>query len=152
MLIQCNECGNQISDKATTCPSCGAPIERNIYCTKCGTLYNEKATACPSCGTYNPNCPSPPSAIDDLSSSGKSGRSRGIAAILAFFFGALGVHYFYLGKNSAGWIILVVDVLTCFVAAAVFSIMSLIQAILMLTMTQVQFENRYISTPSKFPF
>ena len=102
MLIQCNECGNQISDKATTCPSCGAPIERNIYCTKCGTSYNEKATACPSCGTYNPNCPSPPSAIDDLFSSGKSGRSRGIAAILAFFFGALGVHYFYLGKNSAG--------------------------------------------------
>lgn len=152
MLIQCNECGNQISDKATTCPSCGAPIERNIYCTKCGTSYNEKYASCPSCGTYNPNCPSPPSVIDDLFSSGKSGRSRGIAAILAFFFGALGVHYFYLGKNSAGWIILVVDVLTCFVAAAVFSIMSLIQAILMLTMTQVQFENRYINTPSKFPF
>ncbi len=152
MLIQCKECGNQISDKATTCPSCGAPVEHKVYCSKCGTMYNQNAPSCPSCGTYNPNCPSPPSAIDDLFSVGKSGRSRGIAAILAFFFGALGIHYFYMGKDSAGWIILAVDVLTCFVAAAVFSIISLIQAILMLTMTQTQFEQRYINTPSKFPF
>ena len=26
-LIGCVECGKQISDKATTCPSCGAPVE-----------------------------------------------------------------------------------------------------------------------------
>jgi len=27
MLIECDECGNQVSDKATACPNCGAPIE-----------------------------------------------------------------------------------------------------------------------------
>tara|TARA_Y100001968_G_scaffold287198_1_gene288438 strand:- start:1962 stop:2228 length:267 start_codon:yes stop_codon:yes gene_type:complete len=24
-LIKCNECGKEISDKATTCPNCGSP-------------------------------------------------------------------------------------------------------------------------------
>jgi len=116
-------------------------------------MYSENATSCPSCGTHNANCPNQPSVIDDLFTNGKSGRSRGIAAILAFFFGAFGVHYFYMGKNTAGWIILAVDVLTCFAAAAVFSILSLVQTILIaFTMTQEQFEARYINSPSKFPF
>ena len=25
-LIKCNECGKEVSDKANTCPNCGAPI------------------------------------------------------------------------------------------------------------------------------
>ena len=25
-LIKCTECGNEVSDKATSCPKCGAPI------------------------------------------------------------------------------------------------------------------------------
>lgn len=25
-LIECSECGHQVSDKASSCPSCGAPI------------------------------------------------------------------------------------------------------------------------------
>lgn len=28
-LINCSECGKQISDKATSCPSCGAPVDQN---------------------------------------------------------------------------------------------------------------------------
>ena len=27
MLIKCNECGKEISDKATSCPNCGAPVK-----------------------------------------------------------------------------------------------------------------------------
>lgn len=31
MLIKCNECGKEISDKAMTCPHCGVPInQQNI--------------------------------------------------------------------------------------------------------------------------
>ena len=26
-LINCNECGQMMSDKAATCPHCGAPVE-----------------------------------------------------------------------------------------------------------------------------
>ena len=25
-LISCNECGNKVSEKAASCPNCGAPI------------------------------------------------------------------------------------------------------------------------------
>ena len=31
-LINCNECGKEVSDKAITCPNCGAPIKKdNVY-------------------------------------------------------------------------------------------------------------------------
>ncbi len=29
-LIECSECGNQVSDKATACPKCGAPIAEKV--------------------------------------------------------------------------------------------------------------------------
>ena len=29
-LINCNECGREVSDKAQSCPSCGAPIANKI--------------------------------------------------------------------------------------------------------------------------
>ena len=29
MLIKCNECGKEVSDKANTCPNCGAPVQNN---------------------------------------------------------------------------------------------------------------------------
>lgn len=30
-LIKCPECGNEISDKAASCPHCGFLIEQNYY-------------------------------------------------------------------------------------------------------------------------
>lgn len=31
-LINCSECGREVSNKATTCPNCGAPVKyKNIY-------------------------------------------------------------------------------------------------------------------------
>jgi len=33
-LITCTECGNQISDRATACPKCGAPAEAASQPTK----------------------------------------------------------------------------------------------------------------------
>lgn len=29
-IIKCKECGNDISDKATACPKCGAPVEKPL--------------------------------------------------------------------------------------------------------------------------
>lgn len=29
-LIKCSECGKEISDKAYTCPHCGAPLNQSI--------------------------------------------------------------------------------------------------------------------------
>jgi predicted amidophosphoribosyltransferase len=33
-LIACHECGNQVSTKSPTCPSCGAPVKSVINRTK----------------------------------------------------------------------------------------------------------------------
>lgn len=30
-LIECNECGRQVSDTCETCPNCGANIQQQIY-------------------------------------------------------------------------------------------------------------------------
>ncbi|GAB6069936.1 hypothetical protein JCM30760_10330 [Thiomicrorhabdus hydrogeniphila] len=30
-LIECHECGKQISDSASLCPNCGAPVRANQY-------------------------------------------------------------------------------------------------------------------------
>ena len=44
-LIKCNECGNKVSDKALTCPNCGAPINQKEepkvvkYNSKSDTFY-----------------------------------------------------------------------------------------------------------------
>lgn len=29
-LVSCNECNNQVSDKASTCPKCGAPVKTTV--------------------------------------------------------------------------------------------------------------------------
>lgn len=50
MLIKCTECGQEISEKAETCPNCGNPVEKKDICDE-----NEKAVSdiylnCPDCG------------------------------------------------------------------------------------------------------
>ena len=53
-LINCPECGEQISEKATECVHCGASlieepiIEKN--CLECGTMLSDTDTSCPNCG------------------------------------------------------------------------------------------------------
>lgn len=52
-LIKCTECGEMISDKATVCPHCGAPIEKMTKCEDCGAEYSADAEMCPNCGCPN---------------------------------------------------------------------------------------------------
>ncbi len=82
---------------------------------------------------------------------GPSGKSRGVCALLALFVGTLGIQYFYIGKNTAGIVFLLVTVLTCGFGAFLTGIVSLIQFVLMLTMTHEQFETKYVNNPSNFP-
>ena len=49
-LIKCYECGAQISDQATSCPKCGAPLKNIIICEDCGNEIIEGMEACPKCG------------------------------------------------------------------------------------------------------
>lgn len=82
---------------------------------------------------------------------GPSGKSRGVAALLAIFLGCLGIHYFYLGKNTAGIVFLLVTICSCGTIGTIIGLITLIQGIIMLTMTQDDFEKKYVDSLSSFP-
>lgn len=78
---------------------------------------------------------------------GPSGKSRGVAALLAILLGSLGVHYFYLEKVGAGLLCILLTCVTC----GIFSVIPLVQGVIMLTMRQDAFERKYVNTTSFFP-
>lgn len=136
-IHQCPECGKQYSTQERVnrvkCPYCGA--ETNVSYADQGQQSSGQSF----------------SSIDSVFSNGPSGKSRGIAAILALFFGAFGLHYFYIGKTNAGILFLVVCLLSCFTLGVVTQIVSFIQGILFLVSTQEEFEKRWVNAPSSVP-
>lgn len=70
-----------------------------------------------------------------------SGHSRLIAALLAFFFGMLGIHRFYLGRNGSGLAMLL---LTITVVGTVISFpWALLDTVRYLLMSDNEFARRY---------
>ena len=52
-LINCSNCGAQISDKSGTCIHCGTPIPPKKVmkpCPECSTMVEENVCECPECG------------------------------------------------------------------------------------------------------
>lgn len=48
-LIKCKECGHEVSDKASACPNCGCPLEKESICNECGQLVPNGVDVCPNC-------------------------------------------------------------------------------------------------------
>lgn len=94
-----------------------------------------------------PNEPSQAWIDNDAFASGPSGKSRGVAALLALFLGAFGIQYFYIGKPVAG----IVSILVYWCTCGVLGIFFLIQAIMMFCMTNEDFERKFVTTTSSFP-
>lgn len=88
---------------------------------------------------------------DAFSTSPVTGKSRGVAALLAILLGTLGIHYFYCGKNGAGIGFLLVSLLSCGILGAVTAILALISGIKMFCMTNEQFDQTYVLTTSSMP-
>jgi len=83
------------------------------FCKYCGTENENGAKFCSNCGkelagSSNYEFTNDPNVSDDLKrftsteSANVSPRSRAVAAILAWCFGWIGVHQFYLGKVGSG--------------------------------------------------
>lgn len=49
-LIRCEECGKEVSEKATSCPNCGSPISKKKFCKHCGESIDDDCVICPKCG------------------------------------------------------------------------------------------------------
>ena len=66
------------------------------------------------------------------------------AGVCGILLGSFGVHKFILGYTGAGLIMLLVTLLTCFLAAPVMSIIGLIEGILYLTKSDAEFVRTYV--------
>jgi len=54
-LIRCPKCGNEVSEKASSCPHCGLSLSENLQkeklkCPECSSELTDNATFCPNCG------------------------------------------------------------------------------------------------------
>jgi TM2 domain-containing membrane protein YozV len=77
-----------------------------------------------------------------------SDKSRIVAALLALFLGGLGIHKFYLGKNTAGLIMLLVSVFGLIILAIptlIIGVIAFVEFIIYLTTSDEDFEVRYVS-------
>ena len=141
-IHNCPECGKQYSTQEKVnrvkCPYCGA--ETNVSYSE--SDYQQQ---------WHQFSQQASSAMDSVFVNGPSGKSRGIAGLLAILLGCCGLHYFYLGKTSAGVLFLLVALLSCGVLATVTTIISIIQGVLFFTSTQEEFEAKWVNTPSNFP-
>lgn len=85
--------------------------------------------------------------FDSLTSTGTSGKSRLVFALFAIFLGFIGLQYFYVDKVSGGIIAIILSLITC----GIWNIISFIQGVLVLVMSQEEFERKYVHSLSSFP-
>ena len=110
-----------------------------IKCENCGTLISENATECPKCGH-----PLQANGESQYSYTGTP-KSKTTTGILALLLGGVGVHYFYINKPIAG----IIFIALCWTYIP--SVIALVQAILMFTMTQEQFNKKFVYTKNQLP-
>ncbi|MDE6340608.1 MAG: GYF domain-containing protein [Muribaculaceae bacterium] len=74
-------------------------------------------------------------------------QKKTLCGIMAILFGTLGVQYFILGKTAGGLLTILISVVTC----GLWSVVMLIQGILMLCMTDADFKKKYVDSTSALP-
>jgi len=100
-------------------------VQVESFCRDCGAVIQSQAEICPKCGVRQKSIPL------------AGGRTRTSAAIFALFLGWLGMHKFYLGQPGLG----VLYLLFCWTFVP--SIVSFIEAIVYLSMTDESFNAKY---------
>jgi len=146
----CPFCAQMISSVAIKCQHCQSML--NNFCSNCGAQCATNQAVCLQCGTALGNTANEPVVIAQPTvvqpTNGmhhgyvQGNYNKTTAAILAFLIGGLGAHKFYHG--SFGWGVLYIVFCPTFIPA----IVSLIEAIMYLTMSQSEYDARYNLTPS----
>ena len=85
-------------------------------------------------------CPAPPTATQANPRAG----SKIAAGICGILLGSLGIHKFILGYTGAGLIMLLVSLLTCFIASPIMHLIGLIEGIIYLTKSDDDFVKTYV--------
>lgn len=111
--MYCRNCGEEIENKeAVICIKCGTKVGIGTnYCYNCGGGLKPGSEVCLNCGSSTKQ-----------TAPAIGGKSKVLAGILGIFFGAFGVHNFYLGYTKKAIIQLVCTivgmVLSCIVIGA----------------------------------
>jgi len=125
-LINCPECGKEVSDLAAACPNCGVTIKKQetVFCSKCGKGIDKDAIVCPSCGVptakyHQHQTQAPPQPINvnvsNVNTNANTNinqnygpnmrgrpKNKWVSLALCFFIGYFGAHKFYEGKTGMG--------------------------------------------------
>ncbi len=121
------------------------------YCTKCGATNDDVAQYCNNCqaplsplGGYQPM---QSVAHGPITNWQEMGADKKVAAgICGILLGSLGIHKFILGYRTEGLIMLLVTVLTCFIASPIMHLVGLVEGIIYLTKSDEDFVRTYIQT------
>lgn len=105
------------------------------FCTECGGIIKIKAEICPKCGVRQ--VATGANFGDGLTKTAPNGRSKLAAVLFALLLGGLGIHKFYLGRIGQGVLYLI------FCWTFIPSIISFIEGILYLVMSEQEFNQKY---------
>ena len=169
----CTHCGNEVVELSLKCPKCGCnPQNGHKICPRCGARVNEQDSICLQC-SY-PLKTMPPNRQVEEAQMGK--KSNVAAGLFAIFLGSIGVHRFYMGKIFSGfmrilctffWITLIFSVpfyrelheegrdiaqlhaLIALILPIYVWIKGIIEGIIYLTMSEEQFNEKYINKTRK---
>ncbi len=141
-LHQCAKCEKQFTTETQVnrvkCPYCGE--EMNV------AYAQQQPPQQPLSDTHSVG-----QDFGNVFEAGPSGKSRGVAGLLALLVGALGVHYFYMGKTTPGVIFLLATLCSCFILSPLIGIVAIIQGVLFFTMTEEEFRSKWVNTNNSFP-
>lgn len=132
--MYCKECGTAYeNENSTVCLNCGMKKGNGKkYCDACGTeKKSENQDVCLSCGKDFKKL------FGNVAQSSASGeKTKLVTLLLWFFLGSLGVHCFYAGNKSRGFLyigLFVATIITCGLAGIVTSVFLIIDLIKILT-------------------
>lgn len=136
-MKQCIRCHQYIDDNATFCNYCGQ-----------SQYVNQQGQGGYQYSGYNPYFNEQEYYTrNNAFDSDAQGKSRGVFALLAIFLGGLGIQYFYVGKTTAGFITILLSLVSC----GLWEFITLIQGIVMLCSDNYSFENKFVKSQSSFP-
>ena len=151
-MKHCNTCGKANADEAQFCSYCGAQLTQTQQQNYTPGQQPYTQPQQPYTSGQQPYGYSNFNAEDyyarnNAFDSDALGKSRGIFALLAIFIGGLGVQYFYIGKTTAGLLTILLSVVTC----GFWSLLTLIQGIILLCSDNYYFDRKFVYSNSALP-